>query len=251
MNNWRIVVLIGLAGVAIAIALAVPPVAQDPAYHAFADRRTLAGIPHFWNVISNAPFLFAGLYGLWGWRRSIWAQPGDRWPWLVVALASLLIGAGSGYYHADPNTQSLFWDRLPMTLAFMGIFSAAIAERIHARRGVLLLAPFLLLGVLSVEVWRRGELTGAGDLRSYALVQFYPMIALPLILWMFPARYSHAGGMWWMAILYGAAKLLEVADAPLYSWSGETISGHSLKHIGAALALAAAFRMLAARRPLY
>jgi hypothetical protein len=84
----------------------------------------------------------------------------------------------------------------------------AIAERIYTRAGVLLLAPFLVLGMLSVEVWRRGELTGVGDLRFYALVQFYPMIALPLILWMFPSRYTDGGGMWQMVGLYGAAKVV-------------------------------------------
>jgi hypothetical protein len=26
---------------------------QDQLYHVFADQRTLLGIPHFWNVVSN------------------------------------------------------------------------------------------------------------------------------------------------------------------------------------------------------
>ena len=35
----------------------LPPIAQDPLYHAFADQRALLGVPHFWNVVSNLPFV--------------------------------------------------------------------------------------------------------------------------------------------------------------------------------------------------
>ena len=240
----RLLPLYALAILAVILAILLPPIAQDPGYHKFADRRGWFGIPLFWNVVSNLPFALAGLYGLWIWPRSKWDQPADRWPWLVIALASVLIGFGSGYYHWNPNNTTLFWDRLPMTLFFMGVLGAAIMERIHARVGLFLLLPFLALGVLSVEVWRRGELTGVGDLRFYVLVQFYPMLALPVILWLFPSRYSHAAMIWKTGGYYVLAKVAEAFDRGIFDLTNGAISGHTLKHFLGAYAVFVAMRML-------
>lgn len=248
--NWRIGILIGLAAAAIVVVFLIDPVGQDPAYHDFADRRAWLGIPNFWNVVSNLPFLLAGLYGFACWRKAEWRESSDRWPWLILVIAACGVSIGSAYYHAWPDNRTLFWDRLPMTLGFMSILSAVISERIHARIGALLLAPFLLLGVLSIEVWRRGELTGVGDLRFYALVQFYPMLALPLLLLLFPARYTRASGMWTMGALYLLAKLFEPADRQVFRLTAGLMSGHALKHLAAAMALAVVFHMLSWRRPI-
>ncbi len=247
--RWRIAILLVLAAASILLALLSPPIPQDPSYHGFADQRTLAAVPNFWNVLSNLPFVVAGVYGFWAARSARWAERWDRYPWLTIAAASVLIGFGSGYYHYSPDNRSLFWDRLPMTLAFMGVFVAAIMEYIHARSGAILLAPFLLVGMLSVEVWRRGELTGVGDLRFYILVQFYPMLALPLILMLFRSRYSHSSAMWGMAGLYLLAKILEMLDAAVLARTGGLLSGHSLKHVAGAAALMVAFRAIARRSP--
>lgn len=233
---------------AIGGALVLPPIPQDPAYHDFADRRPCAGVPNFFNVTSNLPIFLVALYGVEVWRKAIWADPLHKWPWLAVCAGAAMIGVGSAYYHVNPNNQTLYWDRLPMTLAFMGVFSAAIAEFIHSRTGVKLLPWLLALGVVSVEVWRRSETAGAGDLRFYALVQFYPLAALLLILVLFESSYSHSGRLWLMAGLYVLAKVFEAADQWVFLLSREAISGHSLKHLASALALAAVFSMLPVRR---
>ncbi len=211
----RLLLLYALALIAIILAIALPPIAQDPKYHNFSDQREWWRVPFFWNVLTNLPFILAGIYGVCIWPSSKWDQRGDRWPWLIVACASILVGFGSGYYHWSPNNTTLFWDRLPMTLFFMGVFCAAIAERIHARMGLLLLAPFLALGIFSVEVWRRGELTGVGDLRFYAL-----------------------------------AKLAEGFDRQIFAASGYLMSGHAIKHLLGAWAVFVAMRMLKLRHPL-
>jgi hypothetical protein len=52
-----------------------------------------------------------------------------------------LTGFGSSYYHWNPNDDTLFWDRLPMTLCFMAILAAAVEERVDARAGAVLLWP--------------------------------------------------------------------------------------------------------------
>ena len=247
--RWRLALLLGLALVFIAAALALPAIPQNPAYHGFADTRPWLGIPNAGDVLSNLPFVAAGLIGLLGWRRSAWREPGDRWPWLVIALGTLLVGLGSGYYHLHPDNRTLFWDRLPMTLVFMALFAAALAERVHARAGLLLLLPFLALGVLSVLVWRRGELTGVGDLRFYLLVQFYPLVALPLCLLLFPARYDRGGDLGLLAAAYVAAKLCEQFDRGLFAALGGALSGHTLKHLLAAGGIGWVLAKLPARRP--
>jgi hypothetical protein len=238
-----------LAVLAVFGAYLAPRIGQDPAYHLFADQRSLFGVPHFWNVLSNLPFLFVGFYGLASWRRARWEHHHDRWAWLVVALSGFLIGLGSGYYHYAPDNQTLFWDRLPMTVGFMGVFAAVISERVSARAGWWLLGPFLIWGVVSVEVWRRTELAGVGDLRMYALVQFYPMLAIPLILWLFPPRYTASHRIWQMILWYLAAKILEAGDVLVWSLLGSQMSGHALKHLAAAMALWMPLRMLAEREP--
>lgn len=240
--------LVAVAVGALAALTFLPPIAPDPAYHAFADQRAFLGVPNFWNVVSNAPFLVVGARGLavlFGPHPPRWVDPRERWPFLVASSGALLVAAGSSYYHWNPTNNTLFWDRLPMTLVFMGLFCAVIMERVHARAGALLLLPFLGLGIWSVEVWRLRD-----DLRFFALVQFYPMLAIPLLALLFPARYSDGRMLGWLAFWYGLAKLLEHYDAQVYIVLGRAISGHSLKHVAAAMALAAVADLLRHRRPL-
>jgi hypothetical protein len=56
--------LLGLMAASLAILPLLPPIPQDPSYHQFADQRTLLGIPNFWNVVSNLPFVLVGAIGL-------------------------------------------------------------------------------------------------------------------------------------------------------------------------------------------
>ena len=59
-----LIMLLGLMVVSLATLPLLPPIAQDPTYHQFADQRTLLGIPNFWNVVSNLPFVLVGAMGL-------------------------------------------------------------------------------------------------------------------------------------------------------------------------------------------
>ncbi len=247
--RFRLALLGVLALVFAAVALSLPPIPQDPGYHRFADARSWWGVPNAGDVLSNLPFVAAGALGLLGWRRAAWREPGDRWPWLVIALGTMLVGFGSAYYHAHPDNGTLFWDRLPMTLVFMALFAAAVAERVHARAGLALLLPLLGLGILSVLVWRQGELRGVGDLRFYLVVQFYPLVALPLCLLLFPARYDRGGDLGLLAVAYVAAKVCEHFDREIFTSLGGRLSGHTLKHLLAAVGLAWVLGHLSARRP--
>lgn len=58
--------LIGFLTLAVVAAVAaLPRISQNSEYHHFADQRTFLGIPNFFNVISNAPFILLGGFGLW------------------------------------------------------------------------------------------------------------------------------------------------------------------------------------------
>src|SRR5271169_1538965 len=145
--NLPVVALSGLMAASLAGLLLLPPIPQDPSYHQFADQRTLFGIPNFWNVVSNLPFLAIGAAGL---QRRFRDDPAT----VVFFLGVFLTGIGSSYYHWNPNNNTLFWDRLPMTLAFAAILSLVVKERVNARAGAILLWPALAVGLFSLLLWR-------------------------------------------------------------------------------------------------
>ncbi len=206
---------------------------QDPAYHAFADRRTFFGVPNFWNVASNLPFLVVGALG-WFWIRRI-ASPRLATHYRVLCTAIALVGIGSGWYHLAPSNASLVWDRLPMTVAFMALFAALLADRISWLLGRALLWPLVVAGMASIAWWVRTEAVGTGDLRAYALVQFLPMMLTPLVLLLWRDGSLSAQPLWLAIGAYALAKLAEQLDAVIFAATG-FMGGHALKHFAAALA---------------
>lgn len=247
--------LLGI-GVAMAAAMfAMPRIPQDPGYHNFADTRPWLGISNFLDVTSNLPFLVVGLLGLRfmaGERATggsgAFLTPGERQPYAVLFFGVALTGIGSAYYHWAPSNATLFWDRLPMTIAFMALLSAIIAERVNLTLGKYLLAPLAILGVLSTLYWHVGEQRGVGDLRPYALVQFGSLVAIPLMVLLFPPRYSRTGDLFVAVGWYALAKVFEHFDHEIFALLG--VSGHTLKHLASGMGAWWILRMLERRRPL-
>ena len=218
--------------------MSLSAIPQDLEYHDFADQRRLLGIDHFWNVVSNLPFLLFGYIGLRGLCNGYIMQFPK--PLLncygLFFLGIAATGFGSMYYHLQPSNETLLWDRLPMTIAFMAFFSLIIGEYIDENIANKMLLPLLLLGLASVVYWHITEQAGYGDLRPYAFIQFAPMILIPYILLTRPARYSHQHYIWMMLLTYLLAKIFEVLDDQLYLIGG-FLSGHSIKHVCAAFGL--------------
>lgn len=240
MNREKMALLsIGLIGILVSVGIWwVPSIPQDSAYHNFADCREIYAISNFWNVVSNLPFLLVGLYALckmYG-VKSLVLLDEVKASYLLLFIGVTLVAFGSSYYHLDPNNETLLWDRLPMTIAFMALFSIVIAEFVSLKTGKSLLFPLLLLGIGSVLYWYFGELSGAGDLRFYALVQFLPMVIVPIMLFFFSSTFSLTHGYWYLMLCYLLAKFFEHFDAEVYEVLG-FISGHSIKHMVAALGL--------------
>ena len=254
LSYWqRHAILIGLLIAGLVVLLFVEPFPQDLDYHELADSRLFLGIPNFNNVVSNAGFALVGVLGLVavaGVRRHIlFANPLDAQPYLVFFAGVALVSLGSAWYHWAPSNESLLWDRLPMSVAFMAFAAAIVADRIHARAGnTWLLVVLIILGLLSLLYWQYTEEQGRGDLRFYAFVQFYPVILLPAVLWLFPG-YQYMPGRYiaWVVACYGLSKLLEYYDARIFEMLGYTISGHTLKHLAAAISAFVVLRMLLSR----
>jgi hypothetical protein len=232
----------------------LPRIPQPQAYHLFADRRSFLGIPNFANVVSNLPFAAIGLWGLIFLLRTNADQmtgnfldQRERWPYLFVFVGLLLTAFGSSYYHLDPNNARLVWDRLPMTIAFMSVVAAVIAERISLRAGLWLLPMLLLVGLGSVLQWYSSEIRGVGDLRFYAAVQVYAALVL-LMASVFPQRYTRPFDLGIVVGFYVLAKVLETLDQPIFA-ATNVVSGHTLKHLAGAAAGYWILRMVQKRQP--
>jgi hypothetical protein len=233
---------------AAAAAFLLPAMPQPLDYHHFADQRAAFGIGNFLDVVTNVAFLLAGLAGLAvvfsG--RACFEFPGERWPYAVFFLGVLLTAAGSAWYHLSPDNETLFWDRLPMTIAFMGLLSSQIVDRVSVRAGLALLVPMLLVGMGSVVYWIVTERAGAGNVLPYGILQGYSVVVLLIMATLHRSRYTRANDVYFIFGWYVLAKVLESMDGEILAL-GHVVSGHSLKHVAAAAAGFVACRMLLRR----
>ena len=253
-RDHRLRFLASVTVVVCAVVFMQAPIPQNPAYHSFADQREFLGLPHALNVISNLAFLLVGALGLvrlLRWNRDAnraFDNPAESIPYGFLFFGVFLTGFGSAYYHLAPDSARLFWDRLPMSIAFMSFLATAISERVDRRTGIIVLFPLIAYGMFSVLYWRLTEQSDGGDLRYYILAQLLPVILVPLMVWLLPSPYTRGRDLFVVTGFYLLAKLLEIADAFIYEL-GRIVSGHSLKHLAAAGAALWILRMLERRRP--
>ena len=256
-GRWREVVLVGTLAAAAVGVFSLPALPQDPAYHVMADRRTLLGIPHALNVLSNLPFAVTGGLGLAAVaaaRRRLRSFRADAWR--AAAYGALFGGValtafGSSYYHLAPDNARLIWDRLPMTVGFMGLLAAMLDERVRRGLARVALVPLLIVGAFSVAWWGYTESRGAGDLRLYGLVQFGSLALVILLLILYPDREPDAppgtrGYVVAALVLYAVAKVFEALDTQVFALGG-IVSGHTLKHLAAAAGLVPLAMMIRSR----
>ncbi|CAM8982200.1 unnamed protein product [Rhodiola kirilowii] len=225
--------------------IVTPSIPQSQEYHDFADQRNFFGIPNALNVLSNVPFLVVGLIGLvllWHGNYFKLSLEGEIWGWTFFFIGVAAVGFGSSYYHLSPDDARLVWDRLPMTIAFTSIIAIFIIERIDEKKGTLSIIPLLVAGVVSILYWRFFD-----DLRPYAVVQFLPCIAIPLMAILLPPMYTHSSYWLWAAVFYLLAKVEEAMDKTIYGWTYHTVSGHTIKHVCAAMVPVFLTLMLAKR----
>jgi hypothetical protein len=220
----------------------LPPIAQNNEYHAFADQRTFFGVPAFLNVASNAGFLIVGILGL----MSCFSMPRgrSRAAWITLFVGISFITFGSAYYHFAPGSWPLVWDRLPMTVGFMGLVVALVTEYIDERLGIFLI-PALMLGASSIIYWYLTD-----DLRFYIWVQALPLLAIPVLIFLFPPKFSDQWLLFGALGFYLLAKAAEYYDRAIFAATGDAISGHTLKHVLSAVGCGAIVIMLRKRKTL-
>lgn len=223
------------------------PLPQPQAYHEFVDQRPWLGLPNAWNVLSNLGFFLVGALGVARLSRTAGTGQGVAERGYRLFFAGLLLtGVSSGFYHLEPQDTSLVLDRLTMVLAFAGILAALIEERLQAGWGLSLLPIFTGAGLVTLLYWTAGVAVGAGDVRWYLLYQILVMTALPLLLLLCPRPGAKSRALWGLVGAYVLAKVTEHFDVAIFALSGHFISGHSLKHLLAALGAYGLLRALSA-----
>ena len=230
-----------------------PALLQPQEYHRFADARAFLGVANAADTLSNLAFLVVGLLGLAFLQRERasgsserFASPREMLPYRVFFAGVALTSAGSAYYHLAPDDERLVWDRLPMTIAFMSLVAAVVSERVSLRLGAALLWPLVLIGLASVVYWRWSEVAGSENLRPYLAVQFGTIAVVLAVSLLYRSRYTHGAVIFVLAAAYGVAKLTEVYDRPIFA-AGQLVSGHTLKHLAAALGIYFLLRALQRR----
>lgn len=86
---------------AIIVVFSMNPIAQEPAYHNFADQRRIFGMAKFFNVLSNLPFVIVGIMSI---RLVVLHQTTGglaelRSLYLTFFSGVFMTGFGSAYYH--------------------------------------------------------------------------------------------------------------------------------------------------------
>jgi hypothetical protein len=243
-------ILIAIAVIAVIITFSfIAPISQDPGYHDFADKRTYWGVPNTLDVLSNIPLAIVGLMGIFATQKRLRNRKFNAavFQYLIFFSGVFLTGIGSFYYHLSPSNETLIWDRLPITILTLGFFCSVISEMVSPKASLILVGPLLLIGIGSVLYWHYTESLSSGDLRLYGVVQFLPLILIPLILLMYKLPENYFPFIIGLVFFYALSRLTEVFDHQIFE-TLRILSGHTLKHIFAAAAAFCIFIMLINRK---
>ena len=228
----ELALLLAVAALA-ALAALLPATGLPAGYHDFADQRTLLGLPHALDVLSNLPFAVMGAWGLWWLRRVPLDRLGTAQRGLAVLFFVGLMATAfcSSSYHLDPHEAGLCIDRVGMSLAFAGLLGLAAADRIGTRAGVALAALVAVAAPATALVaWLGGNMT------PWAVLQGGGLVLLAALALRRPQPRALGFSIIGVIAFYAVAKALELADAPVFALTQQLISGHSAKHLVAALA---------------
>jgi len=228
--NYKLTLLSCITIIGIAIVFSMKPIVQNIDYHYFIDSQNIFSIPNFNNVISNIGFVLIGCFGFTKVKNS------ENNLLYFLQGGIFLTGIGSGYYHWHPNNTTLVFDRLPMVIVFMTFFTFIISNYISSKNYKIYFSLLLGTGIASVLYWSYTESIEMGDLRPYVLVQFLPLLLIPIILLLFKQKNNNTYYIFPVLAFYILAKLSEHFDKFIYTFSNEIISGHSIKHLLAAMA---------------
>ena len=227
LNAWPSWVL--LATITLAL-LATGHINQLAHYHDFADQSRWLLLPNGKDVWSNVGLILIGVWACYGLKRAPIPFTG-RISACVLASAIVLTGLGSSYYHLQPNDFSLIWDRLPISLICAGLLGM-VFQYTHQRSDGVVLSSAVIFAVLGVWYWHV-----SGDLRLYLGMQVFTILVLPLWLWQARAPRAITMALLWAIGFYIVSKITEALDMQILTATAHLISGHTLKHLFATLAM--------------
>ena len=218
----RIGVLLGVTAAAVTAACVVPPHPAGSRLSPLRRHASASGAsPNGWAVLSNLPFLLVGLLGL----RQVLMAPRRR----VGPVRRVRASAGRTRCSSRasrspasarrtttgrPTTPRLVWDRLPMTIGFMALLAAVVAERVSVTaRDRAAAWRFSWRSAASVAYWYAGELARRGRPAALRPVQFAPAVADTARCCGSSPRATRAAATSWASSPSTAlAKLFEVLD---------------------------------------
>lgn len=243
-------VTLSLWALCLGVALLMPNFPQPASYHLFADARLCFGVPNFANVASNVAFLLVGVAGLRfvlgeGSARVLGSR--GRWPYAVLFAGAVLTAFGSAYYHWEPSDETLVWDRAGMAVAFCALVPAALSDRTDERAVTVSLAALVALGIGTLVYWRVSGALGFEDVAPYLVLQA-AALAYVVGLTVLRSRFTRRTDLFAAFGLYAAALVAQALDEEIFLLAGNWISGHTLKHLLAAVAIGWVLRMLMRRQ---
>ncbi|GAU24361.1 hypothetical protein TSUD_390700 [Trifolium subterraneum] len=139
----------------------------------------------------------------------------SNFPFLIIGLIGLVLCHYGNYFKLSLQGELWGW-----TCFYVGVAAVAFGS-----------SYYHLKPNDDTLVWDRFF----DDLRPYALIQFVPCIAIPLMAILLPPMYTHSTYWLWAAGFYLLAKVLEATDDVVYKWTYHIVSGHTLKHLFAAM----------------
>ena len=219
--------LITLTGLAL---IAWGPVPAGALTHQHADNRSWLGIPNAANVLVNVPIFWCAAWGWCATRTSPWTRS-LRLPWqgfhLWVMLASLL----AAMYHAAPSDAGYIASHVCSAGAALMLSFGLMAERLDRRWGAMTSCVLAALVVVAIGVASDYEqrLGGGIDVRPFLLLQAVPLLLVVAGTLRLPPDRPRRSAWVVLLALYAGARLLEWADAPVFTITG-WISGHTLMH---------------------
>ena len=184
------------------------PLPQE--YHNFADKRIFLGIPNMMNVISNFVFLIPAIIHFKRTKKNT-----------LLILHIILLSIASGYYHLNPSDETIFWDILMIATTSM-IVLITISD---TKYGLLLYS----YAIFSILYWKYSD-----DLRLYILI----LIGVPLYIVLKYYKNINLKKYIYVIVFMGIlTRISEHNDHEIYEFTNYQISGHTLKHIFAIIAV--------------
>jgi hypothetical protein len=150
--------------------------------------------------------------------------------WAIFSISIVLTSFGSVWYHLNPDNNTLVWDRIPITTAFLAFFLLVAKDYLDEGWIDFIQWPGLIAGPATVLMWWNSERNGAGDMRPYALMQVLPLVLTVAIISMRRSRVGVAQNIAVAIGFYILSKIFEFNDISIYSTNG-LISGHTVKHL--------------------